>query len=316
VNPLALSRTAGQHALMHRRDCQPESGRWCRAANNARRVLAGVAVWAVLCPAAARGTAAATAPAAPPCPERAIAVAFYESGALFDASSTDRSGGFTGSGIDIDLLRELKRRSGCRFESVTMTRARIWAELTAGRLDMTPSGISTPEREKVYAFAPYVLLRHQVWMLKAHAGVPGGLPGFMANPALRWGAVRGYKHTPAYDAALDEARGQGRVVEATDDRQLLRLLAEGTVDAVINQSVVIRRYAVEHPRKPELVGLNWAPQGSVVPAGLVFSRARFSEAELDYWRQLVRELLRDGTLARIMRRHVPDEDAAELMLRE
>ncbi|HSN31185.1 MAG TPA: transporter substrate-binding domain-containing protein, partial [Ideonella sp.] len=123
-------------------------------------------------------------------------------------------------------------------------------------------------------------------------------------------------HTPAYDAALDQARAQGRVVEATDDRQLLRLLAEGTVDAVINQSVVIRRYAAEHPRKPELVGLDWAPQGSVAPAGLVLARARFSEAELSYWRQLVRDLWRDGTLARIMRRHVPAEDVAELVPRE
>lgn len=315
MNPLALRRTAGQHELMHRRDCQPESGRWCRAAK-ARRLLAGAAVWAALCPAAARGPAASSAPAAPPCPERAIAVAFYESGALFDASSTDSRDGFTGSGIDVDLLREMKRRSGCRFAGVTMTRARIWTELSAGRLDMTPSGIATPEREKVYAFAPYVLLKHQVWMLKTHAAVPGGLAGFMANRALRWGAVRGYKHTAAYDEALDQARAQGRVVEATDDRQLLRLLAEGTVDAIVNQSVVIRRYAAEHPRKPQLVGLDWAPQDAVAPAGLVLSRARFSEAELSYWRQLVRELRRDGTLARLMRRHVPAEDVAELVPRE
>lgn len=242
-------------------------------------------------------------------------MAFYESGALFDASSTEARGGFTGSGIDVDLLRELKRRSACRFEGVTMTRARIWTELAAGRLDMTPSGIATPEREKLYAFAPYVLLKHQVWMLKSHAAVPGGLDGFMANRALRWGAVRGYKHTPAYDAALEQARAQGRVVEAIDDRQLVRLLAEGTVDAIVNQSVVVRRYAAEHPRKPQLVALDWAPQDAVAPAGLVLSRARFSDAELSYWRQLVRELQRDGTLARIMRQHVPDEDAAELLPR-
>jgi polar amino acid transport system substrate-binding protein len=213
----------------------------------------------------------------------------------------------------VDLLRELKRRSGCRFEGVTMTRARIWTEIASGRLDMTPSGIATPERVKLYAFAPYVLLKHRVWMLKNHTAAPGGLAGFTADRALRWGAVRGYKHTPAYDAALDQARAQGRVVEATDDRQLLRLLAEGTVDAIINQSVVIRRYAAEHPRKPQLVGLDWAPQDAVAPAGLVLSRARFGEAELGYWRQLVREMRRDGTLARIMRRHVPDEDAAELI---
>ncbi len=279
-----------------------------------RALLVGLAA-ACLAPTQA---ASPPAPAAGPpnCPERAISVAFYEFGALFSGASGEKAEGFGGSGIDVDLLRELKRRSGCRFEGVTMTRARIWSELEAGRLDMTTSGIATPEREKRYAFAPYILLKHYVWMLESHAPVAGGLAEFMANPKLRWGAVRGYKHTPAYDAALDEARAQGRVIEATDDLALLRLLAEGSVDAVIGHTVVMRRYAAEHPRQPRMVALDWAPRGSVVPEGLVLSRARFSEAEIAGWRRLVAEIVRDGTLLRIARRHVGEEDAVELVPRD
>jgi polar amino acid transport system substrate-binding protein len=275
--------------------------------------LVGAAALATLSPACARGPA----PAAPPvCPDRAISVAFYEFGALYRGGSGERSEGFEGSGIDVDLMRELKRRSGCRFEGSVMTRARIWSELEGGRLDMTTSGIATPEREKLYAFAPYILLKHNVWMLASHAPVPGGLAEFMANPKLRWGAVRGYKHTADYDAALDAARAQGRVVEATDDAALLRLLAEGSVDAVIGHGVVMRRYAAEHPRRPELVSLDWAPRGSVVPEGLVLSRARFGEAEIAAWRRLVWELVRDGTLARIARRHVPEDEVPDLIPRD
>ena len=264
-------------------------------------------------PAAARGPAVAPALV---CPERPISVAFYEFGALYRAAGGERAGGFDGTGIDVDLMRELKRRSGCRFEGTTMTRARIWWELEGGRLDMTTSGIATPEREKLFAFAPYILLKHNVWMLASHPPVPGGLAEFMANPRLRWGAVRGYRHTPDYDAALDEARAQGRVVEATEDAALLRLLAEGSVDAVIAHAVVIRGYAAQHPRKPQLVALDWAPRGSVVPEGLVLSRTRFSEAEIAAWRRLVWEVVRDGTLARIARRHVPEDEVAELIPRD
>ncbi len=278
-----------------------------------RALLAGAMAWAALGVAVAKGPA--PAPAAP-CPDRPLSVAFYEFGALYSGASPEDSGGLLGSGIDIDFVREMQRRSGCRFEGFTMTRARIWSELEAGRLDMTSSGIATPEREKLYAFAPYIQLKHHVWMLKTHAPVRGGLAEFMATPTLRWGAVRGYKHTPAYDAALEQARGQGRLVEATDDGALLRLLAEGTVDAVIGHSLVIRRYAAEHPRKPQLVALDWAPQQSVVPEGMVFSRARFSEAELAYWRNLVREIVRDGTFARIARRHVAEDEVADLVPRE
>lgn len=275
--------------------------------------LAAAAALAALSPVAARGPSAAAPPA---CPERAISVAFYEFGALYRAAGGERTEGFEGSGIDVDLLRELKRRSGCRFEGTTMTRARIWSELEAGRLDMTTSGIATPEREKLYAFAPYILLKHNVWMLDSHAPGPGGLAEFMANPKLRWGAVRGYRHTPDYDAALDAARAQGRVVEAIDDGALLRLLAEGSVDAVIGHAVVMRRYAAEHPRKPQLVSLDWAPRGSVVPEGLVLARARFSETEIAAWRRLVWEIVRDGTMARIARRHVPEAEVPDLIPRE
>lgn len=307
MNPVALGAANRQHGPMHRRGRQLKRGRpGCRV------VAVAVAAWAALGLANARGP---SAPAGPACPERPISVAFYEFGALFRASG-EMAEGFSGTGIDVDLLRELKRRSGCRFEGMVMTRARIWSELEAARLDMTPSGIATPEREKLYAFAPYILLKHHVWMLKSHAPVPGGLAGFQADPRLRWGAVRGYRHTPAYDAALDQARSQGRVVEATDDAQLLRLLAEGSVDAVIGHSVVLRRYAADHPRKPQLQALDWAPQASVVPEGLVLSKARFSEVEIAGWRALVQELLRDGTMARIMRRHVPDDEVADMVPRD
>lgn len=292
---------------MHRRERQPTRGR-----PRCRVVAVAVAAWAALGLANARGPLPS---AAALCPDRPISVAFYEFGALYHASG-EVAEGFSGTGIDVDLLRELKRRSGCRFEGMVMTRARIWSELEAGRLDMTPSGIATPEREKLYAFAPYILLKHHVWMLKSHPQVPSGLAGFMANPKLRWGAVRGYRHTPAYDAALEQARSQGRLVEATDDAQLLRLLAEGSVDAVIGHSVVLRRYAADHPRKPQLQALDWAPQASVVPEGLVLSKAHFSEAEIAGWRALVQEMLRDGTLARIMRRHVPDDEVADMVPRD
>ena len=85
------------------------------------------------------------------------------------------------------------------------------------------------------------------------------------------------------------------------------------MDAAISQPFVMHRYAAEHPRKPQLLALDWAPQGAVLPAGLVLSRARFSEAELAYWRNLVHELVRDGTMLRIMRRHVSEEDAPEMV---
>lgn len=287
---------------MHRRECRTKSRRWCLAAMGAILLAVG----------ASPCLAADSAMRAVACPDRPIHVAFYEFGALF-VDSAESSGGFIGTGIDVDLMRELKRRSGCAFEAETMKRARIWSELEQGRLDMTTSGVATPERERLYAFAPYIRLKHEVWMLADKAGGVHNLAEFTANPALRWGVVRGYRHTPAYDAVLDQARAQGRVVEATDDAALVRMLAEGTVDAFVGHAVVVRRYAEEHPRQPRLVALDWAPQGSVAIEGLVLSRARFSEADIASWRKLVRDIVHDGTMLRIIRRHVSAADDADMV---
>ena len=54
-------------------------------------------------------------------------LAFYEYGSLYHRGA---DGQF--HGIDKDVVEELARRSGCRFDTVLESRARTWQQLAAG----------------------------------------------------------------------------------------------------------------------------------------------------------------------------------------
>ena len=72
---------------------------------------------------------------------RPVSLAFYELGLLYYRDAQRNA-----NGIDVDLVRELSARSGCRFDTVLEWRVRIWSQLAAGELDASVSGIATPER--------------------------------------------------------------------------------------------------------------------------------------------------------------------------
>jgi len=82
------------------------------------------------------------------CGPRPIRLAFYTYGAFYfeDAHGKEH-------GVDKDIVDALAKRSGCRFETQLMARARIWADLASGNLDMSVSGIETPERGQFAWFA-------------------------------------------------------------------------------------------------------------------------------------------------------------------
>ena len=99
------------------------------------------------------------AAAATPC--GSYKVAFYDHGALNSLHADGRW-----RGIDTDIVEELARRSGCQLALVLESRVRIWAMLESGQLDMTVSGIATPERQAYANFIPYLASRNYILLSK------------------------------------------------------------------------------------------------------------------------------------------------------
>lgn len=243
-------------------------------------------------------TAAAALLAAPAWSCGPYSVAFYEIGSLYYRQV---DGSF--AGIDKDLIEELARRSGCRFDARTESRVRIWTQLEQGGLDLSVSAIPTPEREKFGWFLPYYRTRNFALLRADQAERYASASAFLADRERRAVVVRGYKHGPAFDGWLDALRAQGRVSEVPDFPAALRVLQHGKADLLISGPVVMARLMQQEAWLHDYRFLDWAPQDQATGA-LVGARAKVPEADRLLLQRHLREMHRDGSLTEILRRHV------------
>lgn len=235
-----------------------------------------------------------------PCPAGGpIRFAHYEFGLLYTAE---------GGGIDDDVQTELARRSGCRFEVSLQPRARIWQALEKGELDMAGSGVETPARDRFAWFAHYVVENNFVLLGPRVPADVRSLEDFIARPELRIGIVRSYSFSPFYDRGIERLRQLNRVDEVSDNVALYRMFGRNRFDALISSHFVwgyyTARLGVGVPERIE----DW-DDAPGTPSGLVLSRQRFSAEQAKAWQALVREMLADGTVRRIVTRYVGPEGA-------
>lgn len=246
------------------------------------------------------GFTVATAHAGVDCGDKPIKLAFYEFGVLYN----------NGKGIDKDVVDELRQRTGCRFETSVLPRARIWQDLENGSLDMSVSGIQTPTRDKFAWFAPYMALKNL-----AITTPPGATPEAFLNRAnAKWAAVRAFKHGETADRFLEQMRQQNRVIEVPDVAAAFALLKAGRVEGMFSQSTAYRLHLQAGDLNGRFALTDWASQEASVPHALILSKNRFNEIQAEAWNKQVNELVRDGSMLHILRQHLPADEARAQML--
>ncbi|MBK9348121.1 MAG: transporter substrate-binding domain-containing protein [Burkholderiales bacterium] len=241
------------------------------------------------------------------CGDKPIRLAFYEYGNLYYQDKQQALG------IDKDVADELMQRSGCRFDVQEMARARIWADLASGDLDMSVSGIENPERNKFAWFAHYLRMKNYAVVRTDIARQVQTAASFLQQPRLQFGAVRAFKHGVEQDQWLDALRAAQRVQDSANAQTLFKKLKEGRIDALFSQPPVYRKYLQDLGLQGQVVVQDWTPSEKGVAHGLILAKSRFSEADARQWQALVTGLRTDGTLKRIYNRYLPADEAAALL---
>lgn len=241
------------------------------------------------------------------CGEQPIRLAFYDYG-LFHFTKNHQE-----QGIDKEIVDELSRRSGCRFETVVMARARIWAELANGGLDMSVSGIQTAERDRFAWFAPYLSMKNYAIVHRDLLGRVRSGASFVAQPALRIGVVRAFRHGREQDEWLEILRGLQRVEESPDVDSLFRKLKDRRIDTLFSQPPVYGKLLRDHEMQGMVAIQDWTPKEKGVLHGLILAKSRFAESEAQRWRQIIDDMRNDGSLRRIYERYLSPAEAAVLL---
>ena len=235
-----------------------------------------------------------------------ISLAYYELGALF--YRTD-DGDYTG--IDKDVVEELERRTNCHFKTSIESRVRIWAQLFGNTLDMSVSGISTPEREKFAQFIPYFSTRNYVLLNKDTPPSAHTMDGFLANPALMVAVVKSFRHGLVYDEWLDKLRAQKRVHEAADFATVMRLFSVNRVNAVLALPTSFQPFLQQNKLVDTTLIKDWSPTDRVVHC-LIVSRSRVNQTQFDILEKAMRAMRNDGSLDKIFERHIGDKLTKEI----
>lgn len=216
-------------------------------------------------------------------------------------------------GIYADLLRERGNAVGCVFD-FPLVEPRIRAEklIAGGEMDLFVGAARTPERD---AWGRFVPLMEVEWKLVSHDSVrpvPASVPELLALPGVRFSAVRGYNHSPAY-RDLIAALADRQVLEyVTDPQTVVRkmqmghadfsLMPPGTLNGALDAAGASPEFR-QRVRLTRLAGLPPAVTG-------VYLSGALDRQDAALLRHMLEQIARDGVLLARLRQVLPAEDAA------
>ncbi len=238
--------------------------------------------------------------AGPSCPPRPIVLGLYEFGRFYHA----------GTGLDKDIAEQMAARSGCKFELRVMMRGRIWQDLQSGNVDMTLSASATPERTMFAWATPYMWVRNVMILSKDVDTRVRSTSDFIATPNLRLGVARGYFQGKAYDGFISQLRNLARVEEIDDTERLYAMFKAGRFQAMLGTQLVYSNYFKDSEVRIE----DWDVAGPKGATNLLISKKNFSHEEAKRWADLMKAMVNDGSMLRMLGQYAEPADAARMLL--
>jgi len=249
------------------------------------------------------GLGAIAAPACPPVP---MVVGIQEVGVLYQA----------GVGLDKDVIDELQSRSKCKFTLVSMPRARIFAELEAGRIDMTTSVMGTPERLNYLWIFNYFQTEFYAVGLQKSAKVFRTGEEFISNPeAPKLGVVRGFSYGPVLNALVARLAAEKRVEEVSSIELLFKMLAADRMPVILASPMAYRKILADEGLEDKVAIVDWDNANGASPRGLAFSKKIFSEQSAKDWGLVVDAMCRDGTMKRLIGKYLNKRETQDAIFR-
>ena len=203
------------------------------------------------------------------------------------------------TGLEIDVARAVMARLDCRLLPVELPFARAMAELEAGRIDLVPGVLPTPERERYARFSlPGVPTRNLVFLRNdPRPGARVNTLDELRASDLRVGVERGTAYRAELKAHLTRPGMERRLEEATSLESLMRMLQMQRIDAFVadeySTAFLAHQLGLASIIKASPIVIdNDAPV-------FAFSRRNVDAALVERFNAALEALRRDGTLKRL-----------------
>lgn len=205
------------------------------------------------------------------------------------------------SGLVPDFLQLAAARTGCRFDFITVPRARAHMLFEAGEVDLLPAASRIEERDRVGLF---IHMYNSRAMLLALAG---RLPPELAldevgKRGLTLGAVRGNYYGPEYQRLVEQAASQPRLSLVPDPDTAARMLGAGRFDAVLaGPSVLVE--ALQLAGLADKVAVTSVSGMQPAQVGIYLHRQALPAADQARLRDAIAGLVARGEYSRLVRQY-------------
>lgn len=145
-------------------------------------------------------------------------------------------------GISVDMVNEIARRTGCKFEFFWFPRQRLFVELEAGRIDMTMAALRTPERDAYARYLPYAWLQYDLILSEPAGQHYASLTDFVARGTGRLNVTRGMNYDAAVETQLALLAEAGRLEVVNDFETVFGKLEMGRADGTLATPPIYTKY--------------------------------------------------------------------------
>ncbi|MBN3006521.1 transporter substrate-binding domain-containing protein [Chromobacterium alkanivorans] len=238
-----------------------------------------------------------------PCPADGLKVGYYLIGSAYE----------NGHGYDVDLVHELARRLGCKIaQEDVYPRIRVLKMLEHGQLNLGTSAVPTADRRKYSWIYPYFYSKNMI-LLSKQIGART-LEQLLAEPAVKWGVIRGYRHSPEQDAFIEQLAKRGKVVMANDERDLYAMLSQSIVTAAFAHPFSYDSWLNSPALSGQVTVLDLFPSSERIAGGLMLAHSAFNQQQAEQWQAELQQMAKDGSLRKIFGKYLSADGVAQLQL--
>jgi polar amino acid transport system substrate-binding protein len=202
-------------------------------------------------------------------------------------------------GMSVDIINEMSRRSGCKFEMIWFPRERMNVEYQQGHIDVIMGAVATPERDAGGRFVPYGFTRFDLILSKRAAGSYASLAEFVRDSTARLNVIRGVPYPPAISAELERLGKAGRLELVTDfDVAFKKIKLERAGGTIATPTIYLWHLERLGEAATGMVALP-LPESPRQFVGMYLSNRTLPAGAVALYAGALKRIVDDGTLERI-----------------
>ncbi|WP_061301617.1 substrate-binding periplasmic protein [Janthinobacterium agaricidamnosum] len=206
-------------------------------------------------------------------------------------------------GASVDVVNELARRTGCKFELRWFPRGRMFTEFDNGHIDMVMGAAQTAERDRNGNFIPYCYAQFELVLSKNAAAPFRSLKDFVDRSHARLNIPRGISHLNAVQVQLDRLERAGRLEWVNDFDVVFKKIAAGRAEGTLAPPILYTWY-VAPAGKGDAISALQVPESPRRLVGLYLSKQNISAEVHQAYTAAMRSTIADGSISRIYERYL------------